>query len=209
MRRLIALPLLAALVVAACGSTTTTAGPSSSAGPAGSVAPSAEATATPVVPAGPTATPAPVPTEPTGSQGPIPSTAPAESLPAATPVPSQTAACAKLNDAIDTIDLYLQVFTSVDRTSWGDMTGPQSPIQFDAKKFAAAIATLAKVEGTAAAVKALQEIDRVMRFALTLKDPFAVGVRTGPRLQQLATDGFVLIEGALVAARQKQSCPQV
>ncbi len=209
MRRLIALPLLAALVLAACGSTSTTAAPSdgSSAAPSGSLVPSADASVIPATPVPPAPTPTPL--EPNASKGPIPTDAPVATEVPVTPAPSQTTACAKLNDAIDTIDLYLQVFTAVDRTSWKDMTGPDSPVQFDAKKFTAAIKTLAKVKGTAKAVAALNEIDRVLKLAVQQDDPFGPGIRTGPRLSQLANDDFVLIETALVAARETKSCPQV
>jgi hypothetical protein len=207
MRRLIVLPLLAALVLAACGSTSTTAAPSASGSPSGSTVPSGDASAVPVTPAPPAPTPTPL--KPDASKGPIPTDAPVATEAPVTPAPSQTAACAKLNDAIDTIDLYLQVFTAVDRTSWKDMTGPDSPVQFDPKDFTAAIKTLAKVKGTAKAVTALNEIDRVMKLALAQKDPFGEGIRTGPRLVQLANDDFILIETALVDARAARKCPQV
>ncbi len=209
MRRLIALPLLAALLLAACGSAPTTPGPSggplASGTPPASTAPSADASVVPATPA-PTATPL---EQPNASKGPIPTDEPVVTEPPVTPAPSQTTACAKLNDAIGTIDLYMQLFTAVDRTSWKDMTGPESPIEFNAKDFAAAIKTLAKVKGTAKAVSALNEINRVLLVAVKQDDPFGAGVRTGPRLVALANDDFVLIGQALVDARTTAGCPQV
>lgn len=214
MRRLIAFPLVAAILLAACGSSTTTPA-ATGAGPDGSASASASAASTAVPsgssPVGASSGPAVTPgaTDPAGDTGPIPPDASAGPELPATPAPSQTAACAKLNAAIGTIDLYLQFFTSVDRTTWADMTGPESPIQFDRKDFTAAIATLAKVRGTGDAVASLREIDRVLGIALSLKDPFAPGVLTGPRLVQLANDRFVPIETALVAARTTTGCPTV
>ncbi len=212
MRRLIVLPLVATVLLAACGSSTTTPA-ASGAGPDAStsapVVPTASPSGSPAVevPSGPAVTPGA--TDPAGDTGAIPPDATAGPGLEVTPAPSQTAACAKLNDAIGIIDLYLQFFTSVDRTTWADMTGPQSPIQFDRKAFTAAISTLAKVQGTKDAVASLREIDRVLGIALSLKDPFGPGVLTGPRLVQLANDGFVPIETALVAARTTTGCPTV
>ena len=205
MRRLIVLPLLAAVVLAACGSTSTTSAPSGS--PAASGASSAPpAVSASVAPA----TPAPTPTlsalQPDASQGPLPTEDPVESMLPATPAPSLTTACQKLTDSVNLVTEYLSFFSVLDRSMWPEMIGPDSPIEFDRKDFQRAISTIAKVKGTAAIVKQLKEIDRVLGVALGLKDPFAEKVLTGPQLVKLANDDFTPIGQGMEAAEKKAGC---
>ena len=227
MRRLILLPLLAALVLAAlvlaaCGSNTTAPTPSASGPATSSAAPDASASPAPSGAPGSTAAPdasAPAaasidpnaePTPPANDTGAIPSDAAATPQPtsdaSASPTIPPLTACAKINDAIETVDLYLQYFTQADETTWADMTGPASPIEFDKARFTKAIAVLAKDPAMKTAGPLLRSLDKALGKALASSDPFGSTSAPGSVLMRASTKNFVQIEKALVAVRTAQGC---
>jgi hypothetical protein len=216
MRRLILLPLLAALVLAACGSNTTAPTPSTSGLASSSVAPSAssassappDASAAPDAAAAATSDPNAEPTPPANDTGEIPSDAAATPQPtsdASPTIPPRTA-CERINDAIGTVDLYLQYFTQADQTTWTDMTGPESPIEFDRATFTKAIALLAQDPAMKNAAPLLRSLDKTLGKALASNDPFGSTAAPGSVLVRSATKNFVQIENALVAVRTAQGC---
>jgi hypothetical protein len=220
MRRLVLLALLAALVLAACGSNTTAPTPSASGLATASAAPDASASpgssATPGASAAPDASatasvdPNAEPTPPADDTGEIPSDAavtpqPTPGASASPTIPPRTA-CGKINDAIDMVDLYLQYFTQADETTWQDMTGPESPIEFDRATFTKAIALLAKDPAMKSAGPLLRSLDKALGKALASDDPFGSASAPGSVLVRASTKNFVQIEKALVAVRTAQGC---
>jgi hypothetical protein len=218
MRRLLALPLVAVLVLAACGSNTTSPAPPASGSPIGSEAPSGSAgtSAAPAGSASPGASPSASadpnaePTPPANDTGEIPSdgavTPEPTSSAAASPTIPPRSACEKINGAIDTVDLYLQYFTQADETTWSDMTGPDSPIDFDRATFTKAIALLGKDPAMKRAGPLLRSLDKTLGKALASEAPFASPDAPGSVLMRAATKNFVQIETALVAVRTAQGC---
>lgn len=219
MRRLLALPLLAVLVLAACGSTTTSpsasaSGPATSssapsASPGSSAAPDASGSVGPEASPSASVDPTAEPTPPADDTGEIPSDAPTPqptASPNASPTPPLRTQCQKINDAIDTIDLYLQFFTMADETTWEDMTGPESPIEFDRTKFTKAIAVVRPDPAMRNAAPLLRSLDRTLGLALESDAPFASATAPGSVLVRAANKNFVQIENALVAVRTAQGC---
>lgn len=218
MRRLVLLPLAAALLLAACGSNTTTPAPSASApatspsGPFASASPASPATpgASVAPDASATGDPDAEPTPPGNDTGEIPSDAAATPQPTADASASPTipprSACERINGAIDTVDLYLQFFTQADATTWADMTGPDSPIDFDRAAFTKAIALLAQDPAMKNAAPLLRSLDKTLGKALASSDPFGSASSPGSVLMRAATKNFIQIETALVAVRTAQGC---
>jgi hypothetical protein len=218
MRRLLPLALVAVLALAACGSDTTSSAPtasgapSASAGPSGSAGPSVApaGSASPGASASASADPNAEPTPPANDTGAIPSDAavtpePTSGAAASPTIPPRTA-CEKINGAIDTVDLYLQYFTQADETTWADMTGPDSPIDFDRAAFTKAIALLGKDPAMKNAAPLLRSLDKTLGKALASDAPFASADAPGSVLMRAATKNFVQIETALVAVRTAQGC---
>jgi hypothetical protein len=217
MRRLLVLPFVALLVVAACGSNPASPSPAVSPSASASVAPTASAPASvaPTASASPTAAPsssgdpAAEPTPPTDDTGEIPSDAVTPQPTAAasgSPTPEPRAACQRINGAIDIVDLYLQYFTQADETTWADMTGPESPIEFDRAKFTKATALLRQDPAMKNAAPLLRSLDRTLGQALASDAPFASNTAPGSILVRAANRNFVQIEEALVAVRTAQGC---
>ncbi len=104
------------------------------------------------------------------------------------------------------MDLYLQYFTQADETTWADMTGPASPIEFDKATFTKAIAVLAKDPAMKTAGPLLRSLDKTLGKALASSDPFGSTSAPGSVLMRASTKNFVQIEKALVAVRTAQGC---
>ena len=193
MRRLAAFALVT-LLVAACGSSTATGSPAATGSLAatGSAAPGASSAGGPA-------------TAPGGSSAPVGSAAPAGS-----PVPlgsASAASCAKLNDAIGTVDLYTQLLSQFDASNWKDLTGPASPVGFTAAKLGAAIATLATFPDANDLSKNLQRVQLLLAIAMKDPAPFGAGSTAGAQLTTTVQKLFVPIGVAMTKLREGLGCP--
>ena len=210
MRRLVALAVVS-LLVAACGSSTASGSPVASAGEpttaaaTGSVASgSPAASGIPEASSGPAASDAAgASTAPDASAAADASTAPVASAPAA----SQSSACAKLNDAIGTIDLYMQLLSQVDASNWSDLTGSSSPVGFKLAKLATAITVVAAYPDTRELATNVQEVLRLASIALRDPAPFAADSTAGSMLTDGVLKLFVPVGVAMTQLREKQGCP--
>jgi len=195
MRHLAALALVSLLVVA-CGSSTATGSP----GAAGSAVPGASS-----APGSPDASGAVASSTPGSSTAAGSTPAPGGS---AAPAGSASSAdCAKLNDAIGTVDLYTQLLSQVDASNWTDLTGPASPVGFSVAKFDAAVATLATFPDANGLSKNLKQIELLLAIAMKDPAPFATSSRAGVQLTDAVQKLFVPVGVAMTQVREGLGCP--
>jgi hypothetical protein len=221
MRRLATIAIVS-LLVAACGSSTTSGSPAASGAGSSPTVSAGSATAGSATPGSPTvgsAAPSNLPESsiaPDASSGPGSSAAvdfpdaPDASAAAdatASPAPSMSAACTKLTDAITTIDLYTQLLSQVDASNWSDLTGPDSPVGFKLATLDKAITAIASYPGTKALAANAKEIAALTAIALKDPAPFSARSSAGRRLTDAVTRLFVPIGVAMQALRTAQACP--
>lgn len=218
MRRLAALALVS-LLVAACGSSSPSGAPVASGADGSPVTPAATiapgATMTPGTSSGPDTSVSPGASAASGASiAPDGSTAPgssggpdASAAPGVSASPASAADCAKINDAIATIDVHMQLMEGMDSSIWAALTDPVAGSDFDIARFKAAVATVSAFPRAKALAADLKEVVRLMDATLKTSKPFTSGSRPGMQLANTVERLFIAVAVGMQDLRAAEGCP--